>query len=215
MEEVWRDIEGYEGYYQVSNLGRVKRLESFVYSNVGCRIVRERILALKNERNGYKSVHLCKYGVRTRKRVHRLVAEAFIPNPERLPCVNHKDENTANNQAINLEWCSVAYNNNYGTHQERGLKTRYEKYYKFTKAEKHRVERKGKFGRWKPVIVYRYGTYYGTFKNPLVAEQAVKDFGVNRHNIYYVLQHNVNKEYNGFTFKYIEKWTREAITQGN
>lgn len=120
MEEIWKDIEGYEGWYQVSNLGRVRSVERYVnYKKTGLSFRKSRILKLKSDYYGYRSVNLsvnCK--VKTYK-VHRLVAQAFIPNPNNLPCINHKDENKSNNFVSNLEWCSIAYNNTYGTRIER------------------------------------------------------------------------------------------------
>lgn len=107
MEE-WRDIEGYEGLYQVSNYGRVKSLKF------------GKMIILKNRYcAGYWSVMLYKNGIGVPKTVHRLVAEAFIPNPQNLPCVNHKDENRSNCVSDNLEWCTYEYNSNYGTRNER------------------------------------------------------------------------------------------------
>ena len=107
MNEEWRDIEGYEGLYQVSNLGRVK---SFNYrGHKGC----IGILKGTPDKDGYLRVVLFKNG-RKDYRVHQLVAKMFIPNPENLQVINHKDENKQNNTAENLEWCTVAYNNSYG-----------------------------------------------------------------------------------------------------
>lgn len=113
MEEIWKDIKGYEGLYQVSTLGRVK---SISYG-------KEKILVLtprtgSNKRKEVK-VTLCKNGKRKYFLVHRLVAEAFIPNPNNVPQVNHKDENSINNIVTNLEWCTSKYNCNYGTRNER------------------------------------------------------------------------------------------------
>nr|CAI9751931.1 HNH endonuclease [Herelleviridae sp.] len=99
VEEVWKDIQG---GYQVSNLGNVR----------GPRKVRR----LCN-RNGYLCVCLSINGAHNVINVHRLVAEAFIPNVNNLPCVNHKDEDKTNNSVDNLEWCTVEYNNNYGKQQ--------------------------------------------------------------------------------------------------
>ena len=107
MEE-WRDIEGYEGSYQVSNEGRVKSLKF------------NKEIILKNRFYlGYWAVVLYKDGIGIPKAVHRLVAETFIPNPLNLPCVNHKDENRSNCVVENLEWCTYRYNSNYGTRNER------------------------------------------------------------------------------------------------
>lgn len=117
MEE-WRDIKGYEQLYQVSNVGRIKSLE-----RIDCRgrLVKERILKQHKciERGGTMSVVLSKYGKPKTLNVHRLVAEAFLNNPDGLPQVNHKDEDRTNNNAINLEWCDRKYNCNYGTRNER------------------------------------------------------------------------------------------------
>ena len=108
MEE-WRTIEGYEGKYQVSNLGKVKSLKDR-YGNP-----REKILHQGKNSNGYLLVVLYKEGKLKHYLVHRLVANAFIPNPNNYPYVNHKDENPSNNCVDNLEWCDAKYNINYGT----------------------------------------------------------------------------------------------------
>ena len=113
--EVWRDIKGYEGLYQVSNLGRVKSLERYVKGIYGLRKVQQKIMSIARIRtNGYMQVHLTKNGIAKKYQVHRLVAEAFIPNPNNLPIVNHKDENKINNCVWNLEWCTYSYNLTYG-----------------------------------------------------------------------------------------------------
>lgn len=104
--EEWRDIKGYDGKYQISNTGRVKSID---YRNTGT----SKELSLKCNR-GYFEVELCKDGKGKVFKVHRLVAIAFLPNPQNLPCVNHKDENPSNNHVDNLEWCSYLYNNTYG-----------------------------------------------------------------------------------------------------
>ena len=101
--EIWRDIEGYEGLYQVSNLGRVRSLN---YKRTG----KVQNMKLGTYPNGYKMVDLKKNNKRKAHLVHRLVAKAFIPNPNQLCEVNHKDEDKANNTVDNLEWCSHIYN---------------------------------------------------------------------------------------------------------
>lgn len=106
MKEIWRDIEGYEGY-QVSNLGRVKSLK----------FGKEQILKVKKDR--YLRIGLCKDGKQKFYMVHRLVALAFLPNPENLPEINHIDEDKTNNRVENLEWCDRKYNINYGSHNKR------------------------------------------------------------------------------------------------
>lgn len=114
MDEIWKDIEGYEGLYKISNLGKVKSLN---YHMTG----KERILKPGKDNHGYLFVILYKEGKHKTCTVHRLVAEAFIPNPDKLPCVNHKDENPLNNNLNNLEWCTHKYNINYGTAIERAI----------------------------------------------------------------------------------------------
>lgn len=116
MKEIWKDIDGFEGLYQVSNLGNVKSLSRTIRANTcGVRILPERLLAKCVSSCGYYVVILCKYGKHYTRMVHRLVAMAFIDNPNNEKEVNHKDENKLNNCAQNLEWCDRRYNANYGT----------------------------------------------------------------------------------------------------
>ena len=116
-DEQWRVVKGYENMYEVSNFGRVKSLK-FV----------EKILKTPKNGAGYYSVNLYKNGHMKGYFVHRLVAETFIENPLNLSQVNHKDENKTNNNPDNLEWCTNAYNQNYGSHNENVSKTFVEKY---------------------------------------------------------------------------------------
>lgn len=109
MEEIWRTIHGYGGQYQVSDQGRVRSLK----------FGKERILKPIRHLSGYLNVSLCKNREHKMYKVHRLVAQAFIPNPDNLPQVNHKDENKENNSVQNLEWCDAKYNINYGTRNQR------------------------------------------------------------------------------------------------
>lgn len=103
--EIWKDIVGYEGLYMVSNLGNIKSLERITPH--GHRR-RERLLYLIP--CDYFMVDLCKNNKKTRKSVHRIVAVAFIPNPENKPYINHKDLNKMNNNVSNLEWCTPKEN---------------------------------------------------------------------------------------------------------
>ena len=112
-KEIWKDIEGYEGYYQISNMGRVKSLERTVWKGKGYRIVPERILKAGANGDGYLQVNLSKDDKVKQPLVHRLVAIAFCENPKGYTEVNHKDEDKTNNRAENLEWCSRSYNLTY------------------------------------------------------------------------------------------------------
>lgn len=111
MKEVWKDIPQYEGLYQASNLGRIRSL--YNYKRNGTNILVPKI------KRGYYQIGLRKEGIRKWHQVQRLIAEAFISNPDNLPQVNHKNENKLDNRVDNLEWCSVSYNNCYGTRIQR------------------------------------------------------------------------------------------------
>ena len=113
--EWWKDVPGYEGIYQVSNIGRVKGLDRYEICRGGKRFRKGRILKTRVQ-EGYVTVNLMKNSKAWHPGVYKLVAMAFIPNPNNQPVVNHKDENKKNNTVENLEWCSIAYNNSYGTH---------------------------------------------------------------------------------------------------
>ena len=102
MKEIWKPVVGYEGHYQVSNFGRVKSIK-----------FGKEIILKQNIRRGYYYVCLSKNGIAKNYFVHRLVAQAFLPNPDNLPQVNHKDEDKTNNNVTNLEWCTKEENQNH------------------------------------------------------------------------------------------------------
>lgn len=110
MQEIWKNIKDYEGLYQVSNFGKVKRLQ-----HKRCdrnQIMKERLVkVIKPSNNWYPYLSLCKNGKTKNVYLHRLIAIAFIPNPNNYPCINHKDGNKQNNKIDNLEWCSFSHNN--------------------------------------------------------------------------------------------------------
>ena len=125
MKEEWRDIDGFEGLYQVSNLGRVKRIAHCSnYKGNTLRFLPERIKEQSVDKSGYKTVSLYSENKMKLCKVHVLVGKAFIPNIENLPQINHKDENKSNNCVSNLEWCTPHYNNNYGTRNLRMSETK-------------------------------------------------------------------------------------------
>ena len=131
MKEQWKAIEGYDGEYLVSNYGRVMSAKcspvKVRFDENSFTVTKEykpKMMTLSlNESTGYLQVHLRKRDVSRQEQVHRLVAMAFIPNPNNLPFVNHRDENPANSEVWNLEWCTQMYNMNYGTIRDRCYKT--------------------------------------------------------------------------------------------
>lgn len=133
--EIWKDIEGYEGMYQVSNLGRVRSLDRYIPAKCALSKTDDDVLFFRKgkiikqfeigRKTGYFGVGLSKGDKAKMFRVHRLVAMAFIPNPDNLSEVNHIDEDKSNNRADNLEWCTRLYNEHHGTKIERAAKNRY------------------------------------------------------------------------------------------
>ena len=120
-EEIWKPIEGYEEYYSVSNKGRVKSNDRKVWNGFGYYLKKGRILKnVLNPSTGYYHVVLCNGNSdKNTYTIHKLVAEAFVEGYSKELIVNHKDENKANNNANNLEWCTYKYNNEYnGKHKK-------------------------------------------------------------------------------------------------
>ena len=179
MQEIWKDVHGYEGYYQVSNLGNVKSLTRTiqrVHNGTGDLNLNGRLLSQRTTGNRYKSVILSKFGTKKGKLVHRLVAEAFIPIPSNYPIVNHKDENKSNNNVFNLEWCDNVYNSNYGT-----------------------VGDKISVAKSTPVIQYSLnGDIVNVYRNARVAAQ-LNNFN---HNCIYKCCYNKLHSYMGYVWRF-------------
>lgn len=136
---IWKDVVGYEGLYQVSNLGEVRSLSRIVggisHGVTTSRKTPSKILKSLpfGKHKTYRKVALCKDGKVKQVMVHRLVATAFVPNPDNKPCVNHKNEIGSDNRADNLEWVTVLENQNYGTRNAR-----------ISKSQKGKIVPKGK-----------------------------------------------------------------------
>ncbi len=166
MKEEWKDIVGYEGLYRVSSLGRVFSVRS------------GRCLQPygSGHKNQYLIVDLCVNGQRKHCRIHRLVAEAFLPNPDLLPQVNHINEDGSDNRVENLEWCDARYNNNYGSHKERAA-----------------------VGHYKPVEQYDLEGNY--IRGWISATAAAKELNINQNHISEVCRGKRNT-CGGYKWKY-------------
>ena len=184
MEE-WKDIKGYEGLYMVSNLGNVKSLGNGNSRNKNnCK---ERIRKPTKNGSGYLQVQLYKDGIRKMHLVHRLVACAFIPNPQGLPEVNHLSEDKTDCRAENLEWCSHGYNQNYGTRNIRAGKS-------VSKANTNNPKRS------KALIATNKVTRQ-TIEFPSAME-AERQLGINHSNIARCCNGNGYKSVGGYVWQY-------------
>ena len=175
-KEYWKPVVGYEGLYMVSNWGRVKSFDRWVKSRNGSvRFCKGRILKPLTSSSGYLCVNLYKNNIKKEYLVHRLVAEAFIDNPDNLSQVNHRDENKLNNNVDNLEWCDAKYNINFGTCIERRSKK-----------------------KSKPVLQY---TLDGEFVREWPSTMEAARNGFNQGNIWMCCQGKL-KTYKGYIWKY-------------
>lgn len=186
MNEIWKDIEGYEGMYQVSSLGRVRSL-NFKKQN------RTQVLNLGRTKKGYIRVTL-----RGKSHlVHRLVAKAFLPQKEGCNIVNHIDENKRNNSVDNLEWCDALYNYEYSKYSNRqfGLYHPYHPYKEGTK----RIRKPYK-NNYKVKQLDRERNLIRIFNSPV---EASKELNLNRGSIYKCVNGQV-KTVGGFIFEKID-----------
>lgn len=114
MSEVWKPVKGYEGYYEVSNLGRVKSKARKYYRSDVLYHLKERVMKVSPSSSGYNTIILTVNGKAKSYLLHRLIALAFIENPQNKKCINHKDGDKFNNSLENLEWCTYSENRNHG-----------------------------------------------------------------------------------------------------
>lgn len=196
--EIWKDIKNYEGYYQISNFGRVRSLDRLIiYSNGKRRIHKGILKKLFLDKDGYKIINLWKNGISECVRVHRLVAIHFIPNPDNLPVINHKDENPQNNNVENLEWCDVKYNNNYGTAIQRRIATKKSKPLSEREINALRIKA---LNHKKKIGMYKDGILIKTFESAADANREYK-------NLNYVsisaACHGRIKTYRGYEWRFI------------
>lgn len=169
MEEIFKDVKGAEGIYQISTKGRLKSCERYIpYRNGGKALLKEIMMKSNVNYKGYEYFMLRINGKNKYKSVHHLVAEAFIPNPNGYTEINHKDENKLNNCVENLEWCSREYNMNYGTIKER-----------VHNSLKNRADCS------KAIHLYRNGEYIGLFPS---LQEAHRQFGLSVPNLVGVLK---------------------------
>ena len=157
-KEIWKDILGYEGKYQVSNWGRVK---SLIMWTGACYIERERIIKPVKNKDGYMKTFLSKDGKVKTIAIHRLVAEVFIPNPDGLSEVNHKDEDKTNNHVCNLEWCTNKYNVNYGSRNKKASETMKSKH---LKGKANNLNKGYRNGRARKVLCVTTGKRFNCIK---------------------------------------------------
>lgn len=182
LQEEWKDIKGYEGLYQVSNIGRVRSIDR-ITTNIGGRknLYKGRILRLNMIKVGYLYAHLCKNNKVKAFRVHRLVASAFIQNPNNYPQVNHKDKNKANNIVNNLEWCTASQNQIHSVSLGRN--------YNITKVQELCK---------REISVYRNGVFVAHFNSK---KECCEKLGLTKDSVYRTLKGEY-KQHKGFTFKY-------------
>lgn len=190
-QELWKAVIGWEGLYEVSNFGRIKALKKDVIRKNGCiQKYPERLMSTKPMKHtGYVMVDFSKNGTKLHQLVHRLVAEAFIPNPENKPCINHKDYVRYNNYVKNLEWC---------THQENMYHSTQKPDRVFSKPM---LGIRGKLHMHsKPVTAYKDGVKIGQFESMRLAGEA---FGMDQGSVSSVCR-GISKQAKGYVFKYVK-----------
>lgn len=173
--EIWKDVVGYEGYYKVSNLGRVKSMERYVTQGNHKRYVKERIKKQSIDPNGYLRVTLCKDRKSVQIPIHRIIAEAFIPNPENKSEIDHINTNRIDNRIENLRW-STRYEN---THNPLTLQNCKERVYTKERTEKINKTRIERGRKCAPKKVYQYSKAGVFIKEYSCAKKAGEELNTN------------------------------------
>lgn len=190
MEEIWKDIPGYEGYYQVSTFGRVRSVDRTVYDSVGrVRHLKGQLKKLSKLNDGYIAVSLCLDGIEKHVQVHRLIAITFIPNSEHKPQVNHKDGNKTNNSVDNLEWVTAKENTEHASRTGLRESVGYENGH-------HNNWPKYEKSRCRPVVCEEIGQFFRSIAS------AAAWLGVNSTSLDQALKET--RPCKGYTFKFVE-----------
>lgn len=189
MIEIWKDIEGWRGCYQVSNTGRVRSVDRIITcSRNGDKLVKGKILVLRDDKDGYKVVHLRDASTKRNKllKVHRLVAFAFIPNPLNKSQIDHINGVRDDNRVENLRWCSASENNNYLLAKINRSKSIIQSYNRNPQLRTLRAKTFGLSGRI-PIIVLNNNSEIGRFQSLTDASKAL---GISMSSISYHLRRN-------------------------
>lgn len=179
MYEIFMDIKGYEGQYQVSNLGNIRNSKG-------------KILKDRFDKDGYKKVTLCKDGNKKTYRVHRLVLETFKANPDNKPQINHRNEDKTDNRLNNLEWSTPKENSNYGTRTARSVETKRKNGYY------NELAKTNKLNAPKKVLCITTGKVYES------AHEAARDLNLNNSTITQCCK-GKRPQHKGYQFKYYDK----------
>lgn len=189
-QELWKDIKGFEGIYQVSNLGNIRSLDRKTNTAIKNQnyVVKKGKMIKPHVAMGYYALSLSKGNKIITQRVHKLVAQTFIPNPENKPCVNHKDGNKLNNRIDNLEWCSHKEN---AQHAHRtGL---------YSREQELKQAKLMNNARKRPIQQILNGKVIATYESLIEAERKT---GINNDNIWHALN-GYCKKAKGYEWKYL------------
>lgn len=193
MKEIWKDINGYEGLYQVSNLGRVKSLERYKENHSKLQKIEEKTKVPSIDNAGYLKVTLSKDNKSKNARIHRLVAETFILNIENKSTVNHKNGVKTDNRVDNLEWCSYCENNKHAWNT--GLR-------KPSKKQKNITKENNKKYKSKPI--YQLDINEKCIKIWNNAYEASRALGINRCSISQCCNNGRNKTAGGYIWRFVD-----------